>query len=252
MSLPVALLDALNDAGHVVVFTGAGVSQESGIPTFRDALTGLWQRYDAEELATPAAFARQPDLVWGWYEYRRRMAMLCEPNAAHRTIAALAEALPKLTLITQNVDDLHERAGSRNVIHLHGSLRQARCHDCGRAHALSPEAPAEPAAGWRFAPPRCAHCGGPIRPGVVWFGESLPDTAWQSAVNAVRACDVFFSVGTSSLVYPAASLPETAARRGACVVQINPAPTPLDALAAYKLYGKAGEIFTQLWAQFRP
>lgn len=251
-TIPESLLSALNDARQILVFTGAGVSQESGIPTFRDDLTGLWQRYDPQELATPEAFVRQPDLVWGWYEFRRRNVMLCAPNAAHRTIAAMANAFPRLTLITQNVDDLHERAGSQKVLHLHGSLLQARCHDCACPFSLPPEIPIEPAGGWRFEPPRCPHCQGNIRPGVVWFGESLPEDAWQAALDATQSCDVFFSVGTSSVVYPAASLPELAARRGACLVQINPSPTPLDRLATHNLHGKAGEVLTQLWTAFRP
>ena len=135
-SIPESLLTALSGARHVVVFTGAGVSQESGIPTFRDELSGLWQRYDPQELATPEAFARQLDLVWGWYEFRRRNVMLCSPNAAHRTIAAMAGVFPRFTLITQNVDDLHERAGSQKVLHLHGSLLQPRCHECARAYQI--------------------------------------------------------------------------------------------------------------------
>lgn len=251
-TIPESLLDTLNRVRHVVVFTGAGVSQESGIPTFRDDLTGLWQRYDPQELATPSAFARQPDLVWGWYEFRRRNVMLCEPNAAHRTIAAMGETFPRLSLITQNVDDLHERAGSKGALHLHGRLMQPRCHDCARPYPMPPGIPEEPADGWRFEPPRCPACNGRIRPGVVWFGESLPEDVWQVALEATQTCDVFFSIGTSSLVHPAASLPEMAVRRGACVVQINPSSTPLDRLAAHNLHGKAGEVLTQLWSAFRP
>ncbi len=250
-SIPESLLAALSGAKHVVVFTGAGVSQESGIPTFRDELSGLWQRYDPQELATPEAFARQPDLVWGWYEFRRRNVMLCSPNAAHRTIAAMAGIFPRFTLITQNVDDLHERAGSQKVLHLHGNLLQPRCHECARAYPMPSGIPVEPATGWRIEPPHCPDCNGHIRPGVVWFGESLPEDAWQAAQDAAQSCDVFFSIGTSAVVYPAAALPELAARRGARLIQINPLPTPLDLLAAHNLHGKAGEVLTQLWTAFR-
>ncbi len=247
--IPPSIIDALTKARHVVVFTGAGVSQESGIPTFRDALTGLWSHYDPEALATPIAFAKQRDLVWGWYEYRRRLVMFCEPNPAHRIIANLGRVFPRLTLITQNVDDLHERAGSSDVIHLHGSLFQPRCRACARPYANCLELPEEPPNGWRIVPPKCNHCGGWIRPGVVWFGEDLSNGAWRQATKAVEDCDVLFSVGTSSVVYPAASLPREAARRKACVIQVNPLPTDLDPLARYNLHGKAGEVFEALWAK---
>ncbi len=247
------MIQRIRQAQHVVVFTGAGVSQESGIPTFRDALTGLWERYDAQRLATPEAFANEPDLVWGWYEWRRALVLRCEPNAAHDAIASMSDKVVTLTLITQNVDDLHERAGSKNAIHLHGSLHAPRCQACGSLHGLPAGIPDEPDGGRRQEPPECGHCGGRIRPGVVWFGESLPANSWRQAEAAVKSCDVLFSIGTSSLVYPAAELPHQAAAGGACVIQVNPNATELDALAHYNLRGKAGDVMSALveavWAE---
>ena len=150
------------------------VSAESGIPTFRDALTGLWERFDATDLATPDAFLKDEELVWGWYEWRRMKVLRAQPNPAHLAIAALAQHVPTLTVVTQNVDDLHERAGSVGVLHLHGSLHSPRCADCGQAHILPPGIPGEPDGGRRLRPPPCRHCGGAVRPGVVWFDEDLP------------------------------------------------------------------------------
>lgn len=240
------LLAALGNARHVVVFTGAGVSAESGIPTFRDALTGLWTQFDASELASPEGFRADPALVWGWYEWRRMTVMHAEPNPAHYAIAKLAGLVPQLTVITQNVDDLHERAGSADPVRLHGSLHRPRCFACNRPHEFSPGIPEEPEGGRRLEPPRCNHCGGRIRPGVVWFGEELPADAWNQAQQAVQDCDVLFSVGTSSLVWPAAQLPQAAAAHGATVVQVNPGETSLDYTASHNLRGKAGEMLPAL------
>jgi NAD-dependent deacetylase len=246
MNFDETLLAHLRNARHVVVFTGAGVSAESGIPTFRDALTGLWTQYDAAELASPDGFSKDPALVWGWYEWRRMQVLHAAPNPAHRAIAALAGSVERLTLITQNVDDLHERAGSDAVIHLHGSLHHPRCFACNRPHPYPAGIPEEPEGGRRLEPPRCGHCGGRIRPGVVWFGEALPEAAWTAACEAADACDVLLSVGTSSLVWPAAALPGVSAKRGATVVQINPDQTGLDDVAHYNLRGKAGEVLPSL------
>jgi len=231
---------------HVVVFTGAGVSAESGIPTFRDALSGLWERFDAEELATPEAFRRNPDLVWGWYEWRRMLVMRAQPNAAHRAIARLEERVGRFTLITQNVDDLHDRAGSRSVLRLHGSLFAPRCFDCDEPAPLSAQVPDEPAPGRALAPPRCARCGGLVRPGVVWFGEPLPEAAIARAFEAAQSCDVFVSVGTSSLVHPAAQVPFVAKRAGARVIQVNPNPTALDEVADLNLRSPAATALPTL------
>ena len=236
----------LREARHVVVFTGAGVSAESGIPTFRDALTGLWERFDVAELASAEGFRRDPELVWGWYEWRRASVMRAQPNAAHHAIAALAQHVPQLTLVTQNVDDLHERAGSEAPIHLHGSLFAPRCSACGLPAALPAGIPDEPEGGRRVAAPLCRHCGGRIRPGVVWFGEALPEAALAEAFDAARSCDVLLSVGTSSLVFPAAQIPVEAHRAGAIVVQVNPNETDLDAIADFNLRGTAASVLPLL------
>lgn len=240
------LLTILRKARHIVVFTGAGVSAESGIPTFRDAQTGLWKQFDAARLASPQAYRTDKALVWGWYEWRRMKVLKAAPNLAHFAIVALAEHVEKLTVITQNVDDLHERAGNVGVIHLHGSLHKPRCFACARPYEFSAEIPEEPEAGRRLEPPRCQHCDGRIRPGVVWFGERLPEAEWQRAEIAVHNCDVLITIGTSSLVWPAAEIPINAAKRGATVIQINPDETSLDKVAHYNLRGKAGDIMPRL------
>ena len=268
--IPAALAQALRQSRRPVVFTGAGVSAESGIATFRDALTGLWSRFDAQALATPEAFRAHPDLVWGWYEWRREQALRARPNAAHLAIARLAAHAPALTVITQNVDDLHERAGSPKVLHLHGSLHAPRCADCrapwSRAEPASADAAAagttaadtrtadaassapsgEQDKGRRIEPPRCAACGGPVRPGVVWFGESLPADAWRAAQLAAEQCDLLLSIGTSALVYPAAELPQRALATGAVVAQVNPAATPMDARVKFNLRGQAADVLPRL------
>ncbi|MNX75452.1 NAD-dependent protein deacylase [compost metagenome] len=246
--IPPALAQALRQARRVVVFTGAGVSAESGIATFRDALTGLWSRFDAQALATPEAFREHPDIVWGWYEWRRAQVLRATPNAAHLAIAELARHVPELTVITQNVDDLHERAGSAQVTHLHGSLHAPRCSACGSPQAFAVELPDEPDAGRRIMPPACTHCGAPVRPGVVWFGESLPAEAWSAALRAAQECALMFSIGTSALVYPAAELPRRALASGATVVQVNPVATPLDSQAHHNLRGAAADVMPRLLA----
>jgi NAD-dependent deacetylase len=257
-------------AERPVVFTGAGISAESGIPTFRDALTGLWARFDAQALATPEAFRRDPALVWGWYEWRRAAAERVEPNAGH---VAAAEIARGGVLITQNVDDLHERAGADDVVHLHGSLFAPRCSACAKPAPAQPApaqpAPAQPAPAQPapappasaqpldaepssasnegpIEPPPCAHCGAPLRPGVVWFGEQLPLAALEAAVAAARDCDLLITVGTSGLVYPAAEIPQVAARMGADVIQVNPEPTPLDPIATVNLRGPAATVLPAL------
>jgi NAD-dependent deacetylase len=246
-----ALITALQKARHMVVFTGAGVSSESGIPTFRDAQTGLWEKFDASVLASPQGFRNDEALVWGWYEWRRMQVLKAQPNPAHYAIAELANHVEQLTIITQNVDDLHERAGSSPVIHLHGSLHEPRCFTCTRPYAFPDGIPNEPEAGRRLKPPRCSHCDGSIRPGVVWFGESLPEASWWSASLASKNCDVFLSIGTSSVVWPAAKLPMDAANNGSIVIQVNPDVTNLDLAAHYNLHGKAGEVLPQLICALR-
>ncbi len=205
---------ALRAAEYVCILTGAGTSAESGIPTFRDALTGVWSRYSAHELATPDAFARHPQVVWQWYASRRATVRAAQPNAAHRALVALAERVSHCTLVTQNVDDLHQRAGSRDVVALHGSVMHARCSEgCAGRIVIADEAMA--------AIPRCEMCDAALRPDVVWFGEALPTAAFESARAAAVACDVFVSVGTSNVVEPAASLPWLAASHGSTVILVN-------------------------------
>ncbi|MEV6489335.1 NAD-dependent deacylase [Actinoplanes sp. NPDC051633] len=234
----------LNAANRVVVFTGAGISADSGVPTFRDALTGLWARFDAERLATPQAFADDPALVWGWYEWRRALARRVAPSPGHVAVAALERRTPGTVVVTQNVDDLHEQAGSSTVIHLHGSLFAPRCSACAqpaRTAETMPESDGE-----RIPPPSCDACGSPVRPGVVWFGEALPSAALEAAVEAAANADVLLSVGTSGLVYPAAEVPQVTARMGGKVIQVNPAPTPLDPIATVSLRGTAAEVLPAL------
>jgi NAD-dependent deacetylase len=236
------LLIALLRAKRIVVFTGAGMSAESGIPTFRDTQSGLWEQYDPYVMASPKGYLADKALVWGWYEWRRMQVLHAKPHAGHIAIADLSGHVERLTLITQNVDDLHERAGSKNVIHLHGSLHQPRCFDCGSPYTFFDEIPDEPSGDQRKEPPICVNCNGSIRPGVVWFGESIQDTDWNFAEQAAMECDLLFSIGTSSLVWPAAQLPERAVLHGARVIQINPGPTALDNKAHYNFRGKAGEV----------
>ena len=243
------IIKSLREASWVVVLTGAGVSAESGVPTFRDKQTGLWETFDAAELATPLAFQRDPAMVWGWYEWRRAAVLAARPNAAHRAIAAMSEHVLQLTLVTQNVDDLHERAGSREVLHLHGELTRPYCEACRRPYVFPDGIPEFPPGGARIEPPRCEACGSRIRPGVVWFGESLPYLTWAAAREAARHCDVLVCVGTSSLVYPAASLPEIAISAGAMTLQINPNPTDLDASVTAAIRAPAGTVLPQLVAE---
>jgi len=245
-AVPPALRERLSDADEVLILTGAGVSAESGIATFRDALSGLWARFDPAQLATAEAFREDPARVWSWYEWRRAQVLRAQPNPAHRALADWAERLGRLHLVTQNVDDLHERAGSREVIHLHGSLHAPRCFDCARPL----DAPPLPGAEERLvAPPRCAACGGLARPGVVWFGESLPADALATAWALAERCDLCLVVGTSGLVQPAASLPEVARQQGATIVRIDPQPAA-DFSGDWQLLGAAGVILPALLERF--
>jgi NAD-dependent deacetylase len=243
------LLSALREARRVVVFTGAGVSAESGIPTFRDKQTGFWERFDVAELATPQAFERDPALVWGWYEWRRAAVINARPNPAHQAIAAMAALVPELTLITQNVDDLHERAGSRGVVHLHGEILRPYCEKCRQPYAAPNPVPEPTSDGARIEPPCCKSCKGQVRPGVVWFGESLPQRAWLAACEAARHCDVFLCIGTSSLVQPAASLTDLALAAGGTTIQVNPNATDIDDTVTFVLREPAGMILPKLVAE---
>ncbi len=238
----------LKKASHVVVFTGAGVSAESGIPTFRDALSGLWARFDPMDLATPDAFDRDPALVWGWYEWRRLQLSRSRPNPAHDAIAQLETRIPDLTLITQNVDDLHERAGSGSVIHLHGDLHSPRCSVCATLYTLDADTSSVGATkeGSRIEPPRCPQCGSPVRPGVVWFGESLPERAFEHAFDAAGKCDLLLSIGTSGIVQPASLIPELALQHGGHVVHINPQTSPGKHPREASIQGLAGQVLPLL------
>ncbi|MBL0176929.1 MAG: NAD-dependent deacylase [Ignavibacteria bacterium] len=209
----------LERADSIAVLTGAGVSAESGVPTFRDP-GGLWSRFKPEELANVDAFMRNPDLVWEWYTYRRELIAGVQPNPGHVALAEMQTLIPDFTLVTQNVDNLHQRAGSTDVVELHGNIERSFCMDC-RATVDKIDLPASKAV------PRCAHCGGLIRPGVVWFGEMLPDAQLRRASDAAARCQLFLSIGTSGEVYPAAQLPGLAREHGAWVVEINPRPSSI-------------------------
>ena len=208
----------LHDAERITVLTGAGVSAASGVPTFRGA-GGLWRQHRPEQLATPQAFARDPRLVWEWYAWRRDLIAACEPNPAHHVIAQWSRR-PGFTLVTQNVDGLHERAGTEHVIRYHGSLWTLRCtRCCGQPDWDEFAVPLDP------LPPHCPACGALARPGVVWFGEPIPNDVQREAERSTT-CDVFLSIGTSSVVYPAAALVSEARARGAFTIEINPDATP--------------------------
>ena len=246
MDIPEKLLETLRTAGHVTFLTGAGLSAESGLPTFRGKEAGLWENFNPMEIATPYAFVRDPAFVWGWYEWRRMKAMQARPNAGHLATTALQRKLNHLSVLTQNVDDLHERAGTRFVRHLHGTLQSPRCISCGQAHEFPKGIPQEPEGGRRIEPPRCTRCGSRVRPGVVWFGESIPKAEWEAAERSARQCDVFFCIGTSGLVEPAASLVHFARERGAPTVQVNTESTGLEDRISYDLRGSAAHVLPAL------
>jgi NAD-dependent deacetylase len=232
----------LGSSKRIAILTGAGVSAESGVPTFRDALTGLWSSFNPEQLATPQAFVRDPALVSRWYDERRCRLFECKPNPGHQALARLqSEARTQgrtVTLITQNVDRLHQAAGSTDVIELHGTLWLWRCVDCGKQ--FEEHGPA-----FEKYPPTCA-CAGFKRPGVVWFGENLPEDSLLKAREAAGACDLFLTLGTSSVVHPAAGLIDVALAHGAKVLEINPDPTPYSALVTWSIRGKTGEVLPKL------
>ena len=208
-------------ADSIAVLTGAGISAASGVATFRDK-GGLWRNYRAQDLATPQAYARDPGLVWEWYAMRFHKVMSAEPNQAHHLLAALETRTRDFTLVTQNVDGLHERARSENVQELHGNLTKSRCERCGHLDALALNFP---------LPPHCSKCGARARPNVVWFGETLPAAPFQRAIDAFQDAEVALIIGTSAVVEPAASLGRLAAQNGAYVVEVNPQETPLSHLA---------------------
>jgi NAD-dependent deacetylase len=243
IDLPGGLITALKNADKVLVLTGAGMSAESGVPTFRDAQTGLWAKYRPEDLATPEAFARNPQIVWDWYEDRRTKVREVRPHAGHSALVEMEQHFSSFLLVTQNVDSLHQQAGSSDVVELHGNIMRSICSLTGKtidADWISVH-PGRP-------PASPHHAQGLARPAVVWFGEALPESAMKRALAAASSCDICFSIGTSSLVQPAASLPFAALNAGAVVVEINPAPTSLSAAAQFSLQATAADALTAISA----
>jgi len=245
-SLPESLLERLVKAQHVLVLTGAGMSAESGIATFRDAQTGLWAKFRPEDLATPQAFAAHPARVWSWYEERRKQVRNAEPHAGHVALVEFESLVPRLSIVTQNVDALHQRSGSDKVIELHGNIMRSICHLTSRPInedwlAKSNDCP--PRSPWAQD--------GLARPDVVWFGESLPAGAMDAAMKAAVLCDFCFLIGTTSLVQPAASLPLLALENGACLAEVNPQETPLSMHADCCLRGSASRVLTSIIHQLK-
>lgn len=227
----------------ITILTGAGVSAESGVPTFRDAQTGLWANFKPEEVATPEAFEANPKMVWEWYQYRRDLLKAVKPNPGHVALAEMEDIFPKFTLITQNIDGLHQVAGNRHIIELHGNLSRNKCFEADH--------PVEQWEDSSQVPPRCPTCGGRVRPDVVWFGEMLAPQVLEAAFEAAQDCDLFLTIGTSSVVEPAASLSWEALRSGATVIEINPDPTPLTPEVHHFLRGPSGEILPALLESLR-
>ncbi len=234
--------EALSRADRVVVLSGAGISAESGVPTFREAQTGLWARFSPADLASPEAFAKDPERIWAWYHWRRTLIARGGPNAGHHALAQLAE-IKSLQIITQNVDGLHQAAGSRRVAELHGNIWRERCSECDHARLVSmAEARGD-------APVRCRDCGAMMRPAIVWFGEMLPQTALAAADAALAEADCVIVVGTSNQVYPAAALVDTAVAGTTPVIEINPQETPVSRYVDHRLAASASRALPDLVAQ---
>lgn len=235
------LSDCLNEQGRLVVLTGAGVSKESGIPTFRDAQTGLWANYRAEDLATREGFLSNPQMVWDWYDFRRNKVWDAQPNPGHVALAELEQLFPRFTLITQNIDNLHQRAGSQSVLELHGNIFRYKCLE--RNHPVSLDLLADPDA----SPPHCPLCNSMVRPDVVWFGEMLPESVLNRAFEAAEQADVMLIAGTSGVVQPAASIPQVAKEAGATVIEVNPEMSALTPfIVDHFLQGPSGLLLEQL------
>lgn len=236
--IPPIVYDKLAGARVVAAFTGAGISAESNIPTFRGD-EGIWKKFKPEELANFNAFMKNPQLVWEWYAARKKIIHDAQPNPGHIALVQLEELVDEVIIITQNIDNLHRRAGSRHVYELHGNIERNYCIKCGEQYRdeliLS-----------GGLPPKCATCGGLVRPDVVWFGEYLPQDEFTASEDAARRADVFFSLGTSGIVYPAASIPHVAKYSGAFMIEINPETTPLSEIADISILGKTGVILPQI------
>lgn len=246
IDLPEPVVAAVRGARRILVLTGAGMSAESGVPTFRDAQSGLWENFDPSQLATPDAWADDPPFVWAWYAWRLHLVRDVAPNAGHRALAELATHRD-VTIVTQNVDDLHERAGSEVAAHLHGSLTELRCADCHEPYDGEPALPPEPVK--RLDPETCAACGGDVRPGVVWFGEMLPEAAvatTEAAIEALEPGDVCLVVGTSGIVFPAAGYPAMALAEGATVIEVNPVDTDITDMCHHAIRGTAANVLPAL------
>jgi len=246
------VVEALSGAKRLVVLTGAGMSKDSGMPTFREAQTGLWAKYDPQQLATPAAFKTNPARVFGWYVWRYHKALSLVPHAGYGALVRLESAFDDVLVVTQNVDGLHTRAGSSHVVELHGSLRAFRCFKQGHPYDEELVGRLSVPASGEVSPPSCPHCGSPIRPGVVWFSESLPDAAVRRAWAAAEVCDAMLVVGTSGLVYPAAGLPDSALLKQSSVIEVNPDPTPLSDRADVWWPARAEVALAQLADRLAP
>lgn len=238
ITFPPELIDLLRTAQFLAVLTGAGTSAESGVPTFREAQTGLWEKYDPQQLATPQAFQANPRLVWEWYTWRRKLVAQAQPNPGHAALVAMERYARQFLLITQNVDGMHQRAGSTQIVELHGNLNRTR--------RVTDDVLVDVWQETGELPPHCPTTGSMLRPDVVWFGESLPEDALHTACEATSTCDVFFSIGTSGVVQPAASLPHQALHSGATLVVINPDVTPHVSEKAYYLQGTSGQVLPAL------
>jgi NAD-dependent deacetylase len=228
-------IEILKHSNAIFVLTGAGISAESGIPTFR-GVDGLWKNYSVTDLATPEAFAKNPALVWEWYQWRQEIISRAKPNAAHNALVEIEKKCDKFLLLTQNVDNLHQRAGSKNVLELHGNIFRARCNTCGMVYETTTKT---------VSVPTCT-CGSYLRPDVVWFGEPIPQDIWQRALSFLSNADVAIICGTSNVVWPAAALPQIAKTTGAKIIEVNLEPTPVTSVVDVSLLGKAGEILPQI------
>jgi len=243
MEIPTGLIEKLKSAKSIIFFTGAGISAESGIETFRGK-GGLWNKMSAQELASFDGFMQNPNLVWEWYQYRRKIVRETKPNAGHKTIAEVEKYFDKVTVITQNVDNLHKRAGSSNILELHGNIERNYCMDCKTFYGVEKFLEAEEA-------PKCEKCGGMIRPDVVWFGEVLPQNIFAEAERKATESDICFIVGTSAVVYPAAYIPIAAKKGGSTLVEINIESTEITRVVDFSIMGKAGTVLPEIFKMLK-